>query len=186
MKVSRKQATENRKRILDVAARLFREKGFDGIGIADVMKSAGLTHGGFYNQFTSKEDLVVQASARALEQTGEHWGRLTERDADPWHAHVDRYLSSRHCDDPGHGCAYAALGAEARRHDPAVRKVFAEGLRNMFDRLTTIVPEKKEGTRRQQAIYGMAALVGALILARAVDEPALAEEILDTVRTSLS
>lgn len=185
MKVSRKQAAENRERILDTAAQLFREKGFDGIGIADLMKSAGLTHGGFYNQFTSKEDLAAQASARAMAQTGEYWDRMIEQEADPWHIFVDRYLSPTHRDNPGRGCTYAALGAEAQRHDPAVRKAFTEGLQKTFERLASIVPESDQGTPRQHAMAGMAALVGAVVLARAVDDPALAEEIVEAVRGSL-
>lgn len=186
MKVSRKQAAENRERILDTAAQLFREKGFDGIGIADLMKRAGLTHGGFYNQFTSKEDLAAQASARAMMQTGEYWDRMIEKEADPWHTFVDRYLSSAHRDNPGQGCAFAALGAEAQRHDPAVRKAFTEGLQRTFERLASIAPKADQGASRQHAMAGMAALVGAVVLARSVDDPLLAEEIVSAVRESLS
>lgn len=185
MKVSRKQAAENRERILDVAAQLFREKGFDGIGIADLMKSAGLTHGGFYNQFASKEDLAAQATARAIEQNGEYWAKVFDSEADPWRVYVERYLSSAHRDNPGNGCTFAALGAEAHRHDPAVAKAFTEGLQQTFDRLEAVVPEMGPGTSRQRAITAMAALVGALVMARAVDNPDFSGEIVDAVRTSL-
>src|SRR5688572_26849623 len=111
MKVSREQAALNRERILEVAAQLFRERGFDGIGVADLMKEAGLTHGGFYGHFSSKEELIAEASARALTSTFALLSKQAERGAgDPLSAVADTYLSSRHRDDPGTGCLLAALG----------------------------------------------------------------------------
>src|SRR3954470_1120937 len=119
MKVSREQAAENRERIVQTAARLFRERGFDGIGVADLMNAAGLTHGGFYGQFESKEDLAAQACARALDESAGKWARATEgkpaREA--LKAVADFYLTPRHAGDPGSGCAFVALGAEAARRE---------------------------------------------------------------------
>ena len=108
MKVSKEQMAENRERILETAAQLFREKGFDGIGVADLMKSAGLTHGGFYGHFASKDDLMAQATERALGKLHTAWAALA-RDAahngqDPLGAVESAYLSARHRDAPGHGC----------------------------------------------------------------------------------
>src|SRR6266704_6716657 len=137
MRVSRIEAAQNRERIIEVAARLFRERGFDGIGVADLMKSAGLTHGGFYGHFASKEDLMAQACARALEgslevlhQVAEHGGR------NALSAIASAYLSPAHRDRPGEGCALAALGAEAVRHGAPVRGAFTHGLRALIDKLT--------------------------------------------------
>src|SRR5437868_15523461 len=105
MKVSREEAAQNRERILEVAAKLFREKGFDGIGVADLMKSAGLTHGGFYGHFSSKEDLMAQACARALTQSLSKWKRLADRAPDNALSEITRaYLSTRHRDEPWRGC----------------------------------------------------------------------------------
>src|SRR3954466_13018807 len=105
MKVSREQAAENRERIVQAAARLFRERGFDGIGVADLMSEAGLTHGAFYGQFESKEDLAAQACARALEQSAAKWDRALagQKPEDGLKAYVSGYLSQRHVNDPGHG-----------------------------------------------------------------------------------
>src|SRR5213593_477266 len=111
MKVSRERAAQNRERILDAAARLFRERGFEGIGVADLMKTAGLTHGGFYGHFSSKEDLMAQACARALARSLEAWSKRAERiPDDPLLSIAGGYLSSKHRDDPGAGCVLAALG----------------------------------------------------------------------------
>jgi TetR/AcrR family transcriptional regulator, transcriptional repressor for nem operon len=113
MKVSREQAALNRERILEAAAQLFRERGFDGIGVADLMKQAGLTHGGFYGHFSSKEELIAEASARALTSTFALLSEQAERAAgDPLSAVASTYLSSRHRDDPGTGCLLAALGPD--------------------------------------------------------------------------
>src|SRR3954462_8520245 len=134
MKVSREQAAENRERILETAARLFREKGFDGIGVADLMQNAGLTHGGFYGQFPSKEDLAGRACERALEQSAARLDRLIAgHPKDTLQAVAASFLSTRHRDQPGDGCAFVALGAEAPRHAPAVRKVFTEALQRRIE-----------------------------------------------------
>src|SRR2546421_954752 len=116
MKVSREQAAQNRERIVETAARLFRERGFEGIGVADLMKEAGLTHGGFYGHFSSKEDLMAKACARASARSRALWGKLAERAPDdPLSEIAGVYLTSRHRDNPGTGCLMAALAADASR-----------------------------------------------------------------------
>jgi TetR/AcrR family transcriptional regulator, transcriptional repressor for nem operon len=185
MKVSREQAALNRERVLDVAAQLFREKGFDGIGVADLMKSAGLTHGGFYGQFESKEDLAAQACARALSKTSDYWHTLIDKRDDPYEAMVVSYLSSAHRDKPGNGCALAALGAEAQRRGPALRQVFAEGANALLECLMRVMPNRSKTAKREQALVTMATLIGAQVLARAVDDAQLSKEILTTVKASL-
>src|SRR5437867_12075761 len=116
MKVSREQAAYNRERIVEAAAQLFRERGFEGIGVADLMKEAGLTHGGFYGHFSSKEDLIAEASARALTRSLALWSKLAERGSgDRLSAIAGAYLTSTHRDDPGAGCVLAALGPDVSR-----------------------------------------------------------------------
>src|SRR3954469_24340235 len=133
MKVSRAQAAETREKILNHAARMYREKGFDGIGIADLMKSAGMTHGGFYGHFSSKEDLMAQACARASSRARERWAKLAERaPEDPLSEIADVYLTARHRDNPGAGCLLAALGPDAARQGPAVRSAVTAGVRSAF------------------------------------------------------
>src|ERR671923_2137352 len=110
MKVSREQAARNRERIVETAAQLFRERGFEGIGVADLMKEAGLTHGGFYGHFGSKEDLMAQACVRASGRSHALWSRLAERAPnDPLAEIAGVYLTAKHRDNPGEGCLMAAL-----------------------------------------------------------------------------
>jgi len=187
MKVSREQAAQNRERILDAAARLFRERGFEGIGVADTMKAAGLTHGGFYGHFSSKEDLIAQACARAFSRSHQRWSRRAgSTPDDPLSSIIRSYLTPRHRDDPGTGCALAALGPDVARHGPGVRRAVTEGLRSAFNLLSGLVPGKSQAARRQKAIGTYASLAGAMIMARAVGDPALSQEILDAVRAFVS
>ena len=131
MKVSREQAAQNRERILEAAAQLFRERGFEGIGVADLMKEAGLTHGGFYGHFSSKDDLIAEASARELTRSLAHWSKLAERaSGDPLSAVADAYLTRSHRDNPGAGCVLAALGPDVSRQGPAVRHAVTDYVRS--------------------------------------------------------
>ena len=189
MKVSKEQMAENRERILNAAAQLFREKGFDGIGVADLMKSAGLTHGGFYGHFASKDELMAQASARALHRLQTAWAAIA-RDAvdkgqDPLAAIEAAYLSPRHRDAPGQGCLLAALGGDAARQGPAVRHAVTEGVRAQLEGLATLVPGRTKAAKRQRALADYANLVGAMVLARAVDDEELSNEILNATAASL-
>jgi TetR/AcrR family transcriptional repressor of nem operon len=180
MKVSREQAAEHRERILAAAAQRFRERGFEGIGVADLMREAGLTHGGFYGHFSSKEDLIAEASARALAQALARWEKLVDRASDdPLAAVAGAYLTSRHRDNPGGGCVLAALGPDVSRQGPAVRHSVTGYVRSACDLLAKLVPGKSKAARRQKAISTWATLVGAMVIARAVDDRALSQEILD-------
>jgi TetR/AcrR family transcriptional repressor of nem operon len=186
MKVSRAQAAENRERILEVATRLFRERGIDGIGVADLMKAAGLTHGGFYGHFKSKEDLVAQACARAVIGMKQNWTNVIKEAAgDPLAALANQYLSPTHRDHAGSGCPIAALGSEVARQAPVVRQSVTEELRPFLEYLSSIVPGDTKTSRRKRALSTFSSLVGALILSRAVDDPALSNEILRSVATSV-
>ena len=134
MKVTREQAIQNRDRVLDVAARLFRERGFDGIGVADLMKSAGLTHGGFYGQFGSKEELMAEACSRSFDSALETWSKIGGRaSGNPLAAVMKGYLSKQHRDNPGEGCVIASLGAEATRQGSSLRRAVTDGARAMLD-----------------------------------------------------
>jgi len=185
MKVSREEAARNRERILDAASQLFRERGFDGIGVSDLMKSVGLTHGGFYGHFSSKDDLMAHACDRALARSLEAWGKRAERSPHDALVPLARgYLSGKHRDDPGAGCLVAALGPDAARQGPAVRHAVTERLRQLFELLARLVPGRSGQRRRQMAISTYASWIGAMIMARAVDDQALSQEILDAVLAS--
>jgi TetR/AcrR family transcriptional repressor of nem operon len=186
MKVSRIQAAENRERILDVATKLFRERGIDGIGVADLMQAAGLTHGGFYGHFESKEDLVAQACARAVQRMRQNWTQIIDQaPGNPLNALADNYLTAKHRDNVGRGCAMAALGSEIARQGPPVRRAFTDELKPFLDYLSRIVQGNSSRLRRQKALATYASLVGALIVSRAVDDSNLSDEILAAVAQTM-
>lgn len=193
MKVSREQVALNRERIVETAARLFRQNGYDGIGVADLMKGAGLTHGGFYGHFASKEDLLAEATAHALRQSAQRWQDNAARDpAAALAVLASHYLSTGHRDHPENGCAIAALGPDAARLGPAVRGAMTAGVAQQVAVVEQCLahclpPESADaGATRQQALASYAAMVGAMVLARAVDDEALSQEILASVRDSLA
>jgi len=186
MKVTREQASQNRDRVLDVAARLFRERGFDGIGVADLMKSAGLTHGGFYGQFASKEELMAEACARSFDSALQTWVKVGDRAPDNRLAAVMKgYLSKRHRDNPGEGCVMASLGADASRQGSSLRHAVTVGTRKLLDLFTTFAPGRIQAVKRERALVAYASMVGALILARAVDDEALSDELSHAVAAAL-
>jgi TetR/AcrR family transcriptional regulator, transcriptional repressor for nem operon len=174
MKVSREQMAENRRRILDEASRLFRAKRFDAVGVAEVMKAAGLTHGGFYGHFTSKDDLIAQTLAHVLAASAGGGG--------DFRAYIDAYLSRGHRDDAAGGCPTAGLAADIRHQTPAARSAMTEGFRSQIDRISAALREVDPADRRRAAIGSWAAMVGAVILARATDDPTLSDEILEQTR----
>ncbi|WVT78101.1 TetR/AcrR family transcriptional regulator (plasmid) [Sinorhizobium chiapasense] len=174
MKVSREQMAENRQRILEVASRLFREKGFEAVGVAEVMKAAGLTHGGFYGHFSSKDDLIVQALAHAL---GERNGATL-----PLRAYMDEYLSPRHRDNRAGGCPISGLAADTLRQTPEARSAVTDGVRAQIDWMFEKLTGLDETDRRREAIGSCAAMVGAMILARTTTDPAFSDEILKETR----
>lgn len=179
MKVSREQSAENRQRILRAASRLFREHGLDGVGIDGIMKDAGMTHGGFYGHFASKDELVAEACGRSFARSAARWAALAEAAPDTALGEiVGTYLSARHRDDPGTGCSLAALAGDVARQQGAVRRAFTDSLRSHLETLAGLLPGRGKAARREKALATMAGLVGGLVLARAVDDPGLSDEIL--------
>jgi TetR/AcrR family transcriptional regulator, transcriptional repressor for nem operon len=177
MRVSREKAAENRERIVDTASRMFREKGFDGVGVDAIMNGAGLTHGGFYGHFGSKDDLAAEAVTRALERSVEKQSRFTDvSDL------VSDYLSERHCADRANGCAIAALGGDVVRQSEGVRRGLTAHVRAQLERFTHLLRGGTAASRRKRAITTLVGMVGALTLARAVDDPTLSKEILAAAR----
>lgn len=187
MRVSREQMAENRERILETAATLFRERGFDGVGVADVMKAVGLTHGGFYGHFSSKDDLAAQALGRAFGNANQ-WldeAKAAEPEA-PLQAIASRYLSPLHRDDPGHGCPVATLGCDIARLGDASRQAATKGARAAIASLSAVSPGEDDAERRANALASYAMLIGALVLSRMVEDKALSEEVLVAARDALA
>jgi TetR/AcrR family transcriptional repressor of nem operon len=148
------------------------------------MKRAGLTHGGFYGHFASKDDLAAEITGDVLGREG--WlERLTGRPDPSFRDLVRSYLSPRHRDDPGHGCFFAAVGSDVHRQPRPVRRAFTDGVRKRLAVIGHLVPGRSAAGRRRKAIATLSGLVGALVLARAVDDPALSDEILAAAAASL-
>jgi TetR/AcrR family transcriptional repressor of nem operon len=183
MKVTKAQAQANRTRIVEKASTLFRERGYDGVGVADLMAAAGFTPGGFYNHFRSKTDLMAEAAACGLAQT------VAKADGADMVEFVQQYLSREHRDAPGEGCTMAALGGDAARQPEPVKAAFAAGLENLL-----AVLERKDGDAdpngqremRAKRIDAIAHAVGAIVLSRACpDDSSLADEILEVCRSAI-
>jgi len=184
MRYPASETAEKHKKILKEAARLFRERGFDGAGVADIMEAAGLTHGAFYAHFPSKDALEAEALEQAFAQSGRLTYKLTANASDPKGAFLTSYLSAAHRDHPGSGCAIAALGPEIAR-DSAARGPFTQQVKRMIEGMVGRFRWKRKGDARRDAIHLLSAAVGALVLARAVDDRELSDEILASVRESL-
>lgn len=185
MKVSRDQAARNREKVVDAASRLFRARGVDGVGIGEVMRECGLTHGGFYNQFGSKDALVAEACAASLANSTLRWRSVVSEavagQGDAPTAIAANYLSARNRDAPETGCALIALGPDAARRGGDLAGAFRQG----FEELTTILQQSVPDMDRQEALARMAQMVGAMVLARGVADPALSDEILAAARHAL-
>ncbi len=173
---------KTRDQIVDTAARAFREQGVAGVGIGELMGRAGLTHGGFYAHFASKDALVAEACSRAVEDT---WAQMNElvAQAPPGEelaTFIRGYVSRTHRDDPGGGCMMPTLGAEMPRHGPEVRAAFTTQIRRVMDNLMALLPDTPD--REDRAITLLSGMAGAVMLARAVDDPAFSDRILKVCR----
>jgi len=183
MKVTKSQSQENRVRIVETASTLFRERGYDGVGVADLMAAAGFTHGGFYKHFGSKADLMAEAAACGLlKSAGQAAGVDTS-------AFVNAYLSRQHRDERASGCTLAALSGDAARQPESIKQTFADGIQSLLNTLESEDGATDEATKREaraKRIDLLAHVVGAVVLSRACpDNSALADEILEACRTSI-
>jgi TetR/AcrR family transcriptional regulator, transcriptional repressor for nem operon len=182
MGYSKAQKARTHKRIVAIAAKRFREKGLAGFGIAELMKEAGLTVGGFYKHFDSRDDLVAEAVNSAFGG----WNRRVEAAKSSglpvsYAKLIDEYLNKAHRDNPGTGCAFSALAPEIARSDKRTRAITSEQVRNDIQLIAALRPSRDKHTARSKAILTFSALVGAMSLARAVSDEALSREILNTV-----
>jgi TetR/AcrR family transcriptional repressor of nem operon len=179
---SQTQKTKNHERIVRTAAKRFREKGLAGVGIADLMQEVGLTVGGFYKHFDSRDDLVVEALRYALgTRRGQAEAAASGGPPLTYAKLVDDYLSEGHRDHPGSGCVISALAVEIARGDKRTRALLTEEIRRALRSITDLTPGKDEGPARSTAILTLSALVGAIGLSRAVSDEALSREILKSV-----
>jgi TetR/AcrR family transcriptional repressor of nem operon len=171
-------------RIVENASYGLRQKGANGLSVVDLMKLAGLTHGGFYNHFDSRAALVEEAIAFAMDQMTERWKKLARGKAngERFEALIADYLSPRHRDDPKHGCALPALAADVARSSPSERRAFAFKLEKMIDAFVELLPDEAPEQARQIATGALATMVGSIVLSRAVGVEKLSDSILDAGR----
>lgn len=181
MKITKAQSQANRAHIVETASTLFRERGYDGVGVADLMATAGLTHGGFYKHFQSKADLMAEAATCGFSET------VAKTEGADTAAFIEQYLSREHRDAPGSGCTMAALSGDAARQPEHVKEAFAAGIERLLATLEGEEKPKGAAARRAARARGLdafAQVVGAIVLSRACpDDSALADEILDACRS---
>jgi TetR/AcrR family transcriptional repressor of nem operon len=184
MRYSKEHKQETHARIVRKASVRLREKGAHGIGVADLMKEAGLTHGGFYAHFDSREALVIEAFNYAMDRSTERWRKMAEQTPPEkrFGAIVESYLTALHRDDPGHGCAITALGPDIARESAKTRKAFAAKLDEMIEMMADQLPELPRSAARAQAIAALATMAGALVLSRVAGTGEFSEEILGAGR----
>lgn len=183
MKVTKEQARENRARIVETAATLFRERGYDGVSVADLMAAAGFTHGGFYKHFRSKADLMAEAAVSGFSNSTANSAGFDVV------AFVKEYVSRKHRDAPGHGCTLAALCGDAARQPKPIKETFAAGIESLLATLERDDGEVGKAAKREaraKRIDTLAHVVGAIVLSRACpDDSPLADEILEVCRTRI-
>ena len=180
MRYSKEHKQETHARIVRKASVRLREKGAHGIGVADLMKEAGLTHGGFYAHFDSREALVIEAFAYAMDRSVEHWRKITAEMPPEKRLStiVDTYVSTVHRDDPGRGCAVPTLGAEIARESAKTRKAFSAKLDQLIDVMADQIPDVPRKTARRQAMGTLATMMGTLVMSRVAGSGELSDEIL--------
>jgi TetR/AcrR family transcriptional repressor of nem operon len=183
MRYPAEETAHKHERILEEAMRLFRERGFAGVGLREVMEASGLTRGPFYNHFASKEALMAGVIDGGMQRTLDQV-QGSEASAAGKAAYFDSYLSARHRDAPGAGCFMAALANDVRQ-GPEVQKAFTPKLRQVVEKFASHFPWRSRRSARGDAIRALSSLVGAMILSRAVDDKAFAREILAEVRRGL-
>ncbi|MCS0497792.1 TetR/AcrR family transcriptional regulator [Ancylobacter sp. MQZ15Z-1] len=184
MPLSKAHKAETRERILQKASELFRRDGIDGVSVPALMKEAGLTHGGFYAHFASKDELVAAIFERALDETSDYLDAAAKGAESPADAVIDAYVGAFHRDHPEQGCVVAALGSEAARGTPIVREALARGVRHAAERLGETLHLGED--REDEAIAFYSSLVGAMILSRACrDDASFSQHILDVCRADL-
>jgi TetR/AcrR family transcriptional repressor of nem operon len=184
MRYSREHKQETHARIVRKAAVRLREKGAHGVGVADLMKEAGLTHGGFYAHFDSRDALVIEAFGYAMDRSIEHWRKLAEETSPDKRlaAIVESYLTPAHRDDPGHGCAITSLGAEVVRESPKTRRAFAAKVEQLIDLMADQIPDVPRKAAHRQAAGILATMMGSLVLARIAGSGEFSDEILQAGR----
>jgi TetR/AcrR family transcriptional regulator, transcriptional repressor for nem operon len=183
---SQEEKAKSHERIVEITAARIREAGTSAPSVAEIMQEAGLTHGGFYKHFDSRDDLIAEAVQRSFADSQRATAAVIKEAGNPLGAFVDWYVSAEHRDNPGSGCSVIALGGEAARSDPRVRAAYTDQVKRYLAQLEQLLSGAGEDPdARAKAILTLSTLVGSVLVARAVDDPALSDEIIGDVRAAL-
>jgi TetR/AcrR family transcriptional repressor of nem operon len=189
VKVSSEKVAQHREALLETARRLMQERGFDGAGVAEISRTAGLTQGALYSQFKSKDALAAEAVRKSLAEGAAVWEALRGRESGALAVLLDQYLAEDHVRDPGEGCALAACVSEIARQDAAIGAAYAEGFRGLVDTVQQVLPAKvSPGEARSRALALLSAMVGSVAIARALEksDPSLSADVLAAAREQLA
>ncbi|BCQ26497.1 TetR family transcriptional regulator [Caballeronia sp. NK8] len=183
MKRSKLETAETRRRIVEIAAGEFRTNGIHATGVADVMAAAGLSHGGFYRHFGSKEHLVAEACEAAI---ADIIGALEAAGKKGFKALIDTYMSASHRDSPASGCPLASMGSELARADESTRAAASRGFDEFVDMLAKRIQSSEEETNRSKAVFALSAMIGALTMSRIIADPEASASLLEDVRQQVA
>ncbi|TDT00587.1 TetR/AcrR family transcriptional regulator [Erwinia rhapontici] len=187
-RVSKQQMERHREEIINASSQLFRERGLNGVSVNDLMAAAGLTHGGFYGHFDSKDELAAIASRKAFDDSGARWQAIGQQSSQQMlYTLVEHYLSPAHRDGAQDGCAITALASDIAREsaDKPVREVYLDGVKGMLEMLESLSDVEDDAQRRQHALVQFSLLIGALTLARATSGDNLSDEFLTAAKAAL-
>lgn len=187
MRYAADQSEKTKDRVVKIAAAEMRKRGPNDVGVAEVMRLAGLTHGGFYAHFAAKDDLIAAAIARMFEDSRarfREWTAGKERE-DALRSYINAYVSTTHRDNPEGGCAVAALASEIHRQGDKARAAYDAGFTGLLRSLEGLLPERDAETRRAEAVSMLAQMTGAVAASRAVSDKKLSDEILASTRRAL-
>lgn len=183
MRYGKEHKEETHRKVVEAASRRFRKDGIEATGVVDLMADVGLTHGGFYAHFSSKETLVKEALAAASSKSRERLQReidkAREEGRDPLESVVRSYLTALHRDRPDRGCSVAALGSEIARHPRKTREAFTEGLDKTLEIIASTLPASVTAQRKEKAYAIFSTMIGSLQLSRAVSDPVMSQSVID-------
>ncbi len=189
MKVSSEKVAQHRDALLSTARRLMQERGFDGAGVAEISRAAGLTQGALYGQFKSKDALAAEAIRKSFAEGAAVWEGLRGKDPKALTGLLDQYLTEEHVRDPGEGCALAACVSDIARQDAAISAAYAEGFRGLVETMQDVLPAKVSPREaRSRSIALLSAMVGSVAIARALEksDPDLSADVLEAAREQLA
>jgi TetR/AcrR family transcriptional repressor of nem operon len=186
MKKSKAETAETRKRILEVAARAFKSNGIHATGVAEIMTAAGLTHGGFYRHFSSKEQMIAEACTASMGTLVDSAAAAAEGGPESFLKHIEDFLSAGYRDDTLGGCPLVAMGSELVRADARTRRAASQGFEELIDIVAKWMPDDDARAARASAMFTLSSMIGAVTMSRIVDNRELSDQILDVAKKRLA